>query len=337
MKQSTLQTPQVPRKTTLAVLLSGLRKSSQTAQVSSPRTLKLVFLGLLCTLGLTISAKAEPFKAADRVGRSCSAPLWSPDNRFLAYTSVDRDVVMLNEIGKDNVIKNLYSIATGEGVGRRFAFAPGEERLILRRENPGLPGKPDRLLSISFYEHDPVMLTANVGPLLGPYIIAGKVYSRDDLQSPYRSTDKQEWPVRVLADSKRLEIATASATLYRSPAEEELEGFELSPDGDWVAAVFESAGQKVLRLISTASGQTIDLGSGRWPGWSGNSRRLVFVKDKPSVEFSELVVYDLESAAARSVVGLNQYWPDEPALNSDGTRVAFVHKGEIFVTEVTGF
>lgn len=55
--------------------------------------------------------------------------------------------LLLVEVNKDIKTKKLYEIAHGEGVGRRFVFMPGADRMALRRPAGALPGSPDRITS----------------------------------------------------------------------------------------------------------------------------------------------------------------------------------------------
>lgn len=294
-------------------------------------------LTALSLLSGAVQVEAETTKIADRAGRGCTAPAWSPDNRYVAYTTEDQDELLLVEVNKDIKTKKLYEIARGEGVGRRFVFMPGADRMALRRPAGALPGSPDRIISVSYFVYDPVMLTHNTTPILGPYRIGDEVYYRADLQAPLVNLHGTEWDSAVNLDDERLTVSHAGREVYQSASDEKAEGFDISPDGQLVAAVYETSSGKQLRLITIATGQTFDLGSGRWPGWSADSNRLVFIRDKPSVKYAELVVYDLELGQIRSIQGINQFWPNEPALNSSGTQVAFTHDGEVYVTDVTGF
>ncbi len=293
-----------------------------------------------CLLLLVFStfSFASPFKIADRAGRGCSAPLWSPDNRFIAFTTMDNDELYVVTVGKSKEEQSLYRVANAEGVGRRFVFVPGEERLAFRRMAGALATHADRILSLSFYTHDPIMLTNNDGPILGPYRIENQIFYRESLTSPLVSMEGKTWRNSVVLEDGELIAAGANGKdLFESSSSEKVEGFEISPDGTWVAMVYKTETDRQVRLVSLESGQVIELGKGRWPSWSGDSNRIVIIRDKTDIKFSDLIVYDLQVSQSRSVTGINQFWPDEPALNSNGTLVAFTHDGEIFVTEVTGF
>lgn len=297
------------------------------------------FLGIFLLLFVFSNfAFSAPKKVADRAGRGLSAPLWSPDGRFIAYTTLDRDELFVVELNEIKAKQSLYRVADLEGCGRRFVFAPGEERIVYRSIAAAMKGSPDRIVSTSYYQHDNTMLSDNTGQILGPYLIENQLFIRKSLNDPLVSLNHQEWSKGVFLDDGELTVKnSAGKVVYETAENEEAQGFEISPDGETVAAVVEVGGDKTVRVIQISSGLMTDLGKGRWPGWSGTGDRLVFVRDKHEVKFAELVVFDLTVGQSRSVLGLNQFWPNEPALNYDGTLVAFVHGGEVFTAEVTGF
>lgn len=297
-----------------------------------------LWLTLLFTSVFTVLSVAAPKKAADFTGRGLSAPLWSLDDRFIAYTTADQDELYVVELNEIKAKQSLYRVANLEGVGRRFVFSPGEERIVYRSIAAAIKGRPDRLVSCSFYQQDNTMLTGNSSPILGPYLIENKVMYRENLTAPLKTLDNQPWDKGVYLDNGELTVTnTDGKTVFKSGSGEEVRGFEISPDGETVAAVLQTGTKKTVRLIQISSGNVIDLGEGRWPSWSADGNRVVILRDKPDIEYAELIVHDLTVGQSRSVMGINQFWPDEPALNRDGTRVAFVHNGEIYITEVTGF
>lgn len=315
-----------------------MRKFVQTVKNRVAALQHSIWLACLLTFVLSNLSIAEPFKVAERVGKGCSAPLWSADNRFIAFTTIDLDELYVVSVGKSKAEQSLYRVANAEGVGRRCVFVPGEDRLAFRRMAGALATHADRMLSVSYYTHDPIMLTHNDTPILGPYRIENKIFYRKSLMSPLIALDGKTWRNSVLLDDGELIAAGANGKdLFKSKSTEKVEGFEISPDGTWVAMVYKTETNRQVRLVSLESGQVIELGKGRWPSWSGDSNRVVIIRDKPDVKFSDLIVYDLQISQSRSVTGINQFWPDEPALNSDGSQVAFTHDGEIFITEVTGF
>lgn len=338
MKQSTLSTPQVSRNSTLAKPVAGLRQISQTppAQLLGNNLRTLVLFLLIFVFSAL--AVAGPRKVAERVGRGCSAPLWGFEGRLLAYTTIDLDELYVVEPGEVFKLQTLYRVAGAEGIGRRFIFDPNNENLIYRRQANALQTKPDRLVTTPFNSSGNKMLTSNMESILGPYRIANTVYYRNSLADPLTDLEGNSRPDGAYLEKGRLTVKDRSGDeVFRTADAVNVQGFDRSPDGEWVAFVAEISGAQEIGIVEVAGGKYVSLGKGRWPSWSGDSNRLVYVVDKPEVRYSEIIVYDLNSAQSRSVQGLNQFWPDEPALDHTGSRVAFVHDGEIYVTEVTGF
>lgn len=323
------------------ILESSQKRSLRIAQTDKITVLSRQRLAPLLAVSLfvfTSFAISAPRMVAERAARGCSAPLWSADSRFIAYTTIDLDTLFVVEPAEANKHQNLYRVAKATGVGRRFVFAPGEERLVYREMIGAIPTHPDRLISTSFYTYDPSVLTSNNDPIIGPYVVENKIYYRHSLETPLIAVHGAERIAGPYKIDGRLVIRNASGSeVFKSDEQEEVDGFEISPDGQWVAAVLAQDGERMVKLIQVSDGSVSELGRGRWPGWSGNSNRLVFVRDKKEVQFAELVVYDVEVGQSRSVTGINQYWPDEPALNGDGSMVAFIHDGSVYVTETTGF
>ncbi|MCC6477011.1 hypothetical protein IT157_08145 [bacterium] len=249
---------------------------------------------------------------------------------MIAFTTRELDELYVIELDEK---QSPYRVANAKGVGRRFVFDPSDDRVIFRQRAEAHPAKPERLVSCAVYLHDPQMVTNNDGPLIGPYLIGSEIVYRQDPFSPYTSLSGS---VRMagpyVEEQGRLSVRDERGReLFETAPQDSVSGFELSPDGRWVAIVLGNSA-KTLEIVSTLDGTRIPIGAGRWPGWSGNSKRLVFLRDKPEIHFAEIVVYDLSKSELRSVTGLNEFWPDEPSLNFDGTRAAFVHDGALYET-----
>ncbi len=286
-----------------------------------------IFIALLfCYLIST----AAPRKVADPVGGGCSSPIWGRNDRMIAFTNRELDELYVIELDR---MQAPYRVANAKGVGRRFVFAPDEDRLLFRQRAEAHPAKPERIVSCAVNLHDPQMVTSNEGPLIGPYLLGEEVFYRQDTSSPFvnlQGTQRMAGP--FIEDHGRLSIRDGSGKeVFETSVSDTISGFELSPDGRWVAIVLGNS-TKTIEIVSASDGTRIPIGSGRWPGWSGNSKRLIFLRDKPEIHFAEMVVYDLTKSELRSITGLNEFWPDEPALNSDGTRCAFIHNGALYET-----
>jgi hypothetical protein len=283
---------------------------------------------LIALLFFYLIGAAAPRKLSEPVGGGCSAPVWGRNDRLLAFTNRELDELYVIEPDK---LQAPYRVANAKGVGRRFVFDPADDRVLYRQRAEAHPAKPERIVSCAATFHDPQMVTNNEGPLIGPYLIGSDVCSRQDASSPFVSLQgvaRMSGP--YTENQTRLSIRDESGKeVFETAPGDTVSGYELSPDGRWVAIVLGSH-DEALEIVSTSDGTRIPIGTGRWPGWSGNSERLVFLRDKPAIHFAEIVVYDMEKGELRSVTGLNDFWPDEPALNSDGTRCAFIHNGALY-------
>lgn len=302
----------------------------------SPRLRSLFFLAFIFVFyGI---AESAPKKVAERTGRGCSAPLWSGDGKLLAYTTLDLDELHVTELAISIRLQKFYRVANAKGVGRRFVFDPESEGLVYRRTAEALPSKPERLIVTPLSTLENRMITSNKESILGPYRIDDKIYYRSALDEPLTDLEGNARPDGPFLKRNALTVRNAAGdAVWQSPATFVVEGFELSPDGAWVAVVGRTSAATEVKIVEVAAGKSVDLGRGRWPSWSGDSNRLIFVVDKSELKYAELVVYDIPSGQRRSVQGITQFWPDEPALDPDGSRCAFVHDGEVYVTEVTGF
>ncbi len=302
----------------------------------SPRLRSLFILTFIFVFyGIVESA---PKKVAERAGRGCSAPLWDSNGKLLAYTTLDLDELHATELATSIRLQKFYRVANAKGVGRRFVFDPDGEALVYRRIAEALPSKPERLVVTPLSTLENRMITSNKESILGPYRIDDKIYYRSALDEPLTDLEGSKRLDGPFLKGSTLTVRNpAGDAVWQSPATYAVEGFELSPDGAWVAVVGKTAESTEVKIVEVAAGKAVELGRGRWPSWSGDSNRLIFIVDKSELKFAELVVYDIPSGQRRSVQGITQFWPDEPALNPDGSRCAFVHDGEVYVTEVTGF
>ncbi|MBK6766461.1 MAG: PD40 domain-containing protein [bacterium] len=329
------------RNSSLAAPVAGLRHNAQALGFCSASRRCPGSVLLLLVIVFSSITYATPHRVTEKAGRGCSSPLWGFNDQLIAYTTIDLDALFVIQPGDSGTrIKQQlqYQVAQAAGVGRRFIFDPSAERLIYRRTAAALKTQPDRLVATPFNSNENKMLTSNVTSILGPYRIGSTVYYRASLEEPLIDLEGKERVDGAYLDDGELEVKNAEGkTVFTSPSEQIVEGFERSPDGEWIAFVYRTGEARLLGVVEVSGGKLLELGKGRWPSWSGDSNRLVYVVDKPGMKFADIVVYDLQSAQSRSVQGLNQFWPDEPALNHLGTEVAFVHDGEIYVTEVPGF
>jgi Tol biopolymer transport system component len=268
---------------------------------------------------------AEPLKWTN--------PAYSPDGFSLAFAAADGNSIWAIDLNDE---REPSRVARGDSIGRRFVFEPDNpaDRIVYRMRINAHPAQPVRLTSTSIHIFDPGPRSDNLGEIIGPYAFAGKLWYRHSLLDPYRDSagaERRAGPYLDL-DSKTLRLLSAEGdTLYTSPPAEAVAGFEISPDGKWVAVV-ASAPSPVLYLLATADGTRRDLGSGFWPAWSGNSQRLACLV---TIRNNTLIrVHDLAANKSFSLDFEKLYDPISPALNPDGSEVAFISDHAVYVAEV---
>jgi Tol biopolymer transport system component len=290
------------------------------------------YRNILIILVLFVAAQALP--AAAPVLRCASSddgfrdPIYSPDGQTIAFTNAAQDQIYVLEKGK-NIPR---SVAHGEKIGRRFAFEPGGERIVFRLRAYALPGKPERLLSTSIYLYDPVHRSQNSeGDIFGPYVMNGRIWYRYSLVGPFFDYAGQVSGAGPYWDTQNgtLNVLNAALdTVFTSALNQHLAGYELSPDGAWLAVV-ESQPERRLLVIRIQDGTTFSISGGFAPGWAGDSQSLICVTDR-STGGTDLSVVKLPSRQTAVVLPGTRFKPETPALNSDGTRALFVSEGAIY-------
>jgi WD40 repeat protein len=196
------------------------------------------------------------------------------------------------------------------------------------------PEKPVRLYTSSIYVFDPSSRTANLGDILGPYVSEARLLYRHALDSPLLETDGQPriaGPYLNPENHSFWVLDADSNRIFESPKSEPVGGFELSPDGRYVAVV-ASASSPLLYLIDLQSGERRNLGSGRWPAWSDDGNHLSCLTE---IQTKRIIrVHHLEAREFTPVDLPLPIRPESPSLNEDGTRVLFVDRGSIYVIDV---
>ena len=260
---------------------------------------------------------------------------------YPAYCTNDRDVIVatadLSEIrllvhGEDST----RSVARGERIGRRFAFEPGGQRLVFRARANALPGRPERLVSTSLVVYDPVQRTSNnVGDLLGPYFVAGRVLYRQSPLDPfldYEGETHVAGPYLDPATGRLLVRNEVGDTVFTSAPSARIAGAEISPNGKWVAVV-QVEPKRQLLIISVETGGTVSAGDGFAPSWAGNSQSLICVR-RTEKGIAELCLVAVPSGQMRVLLSDDRHDPETPALNADGTRALFISRGGLFEIEI---
>jgi hypothetical protein len=287
-------------------------------------------------LGLSMAgcvwASTPPRLVVPADSNSFNTPLYSRDDSNLAFTDTTLNRLFIAPLSG----KKIYTVAQALRIGRRFIFEPvAEGRLAYRQMVLIENTSHDRIMSTSFYLFDPISRTRNSGRIIGPYLIEGKVWYRTSLLEPYAD---YQGNLRIAGgyldtDKGKLWVINLSRdTVYASPQGTSFAAFEISPDGKFIAAVQEKP-QPFITVIEVETGRYHELGSGLWPSWSGDSHSLVYLtppSDAVASTMTEIRVYRLNGGTRETVLASSAYEPKTPALNSDGTRVAFSSKGAIY-------
>ena len=250
-------------------------------------------------------------------------PVYSADGQFIAFTNSAQNRIYVLERGQTAP----RSVARGDSIGRRFAFEPGAERIVFRLRSYALPGKPERLISSSIYLYDPVHHTENTaGDLFGPYLIVGRIWYRYSLLGPFFDYDGQirgagpYWD----AETGKLNVLNAALdTVFTSGLKQRIAGYEISPDGGWLAAV-ESRPERRVLLIRIEDGTNLSVPLAIAPNWAGNSQSVICVTD------SSLRIVRVPSGESEVVLSSPRFRPETPALNLDGSRALFVSEGALY-------
>ena len=255
-------------------------------------------------------------------------PVYSADGKFIAFTNIAQDRIYVLEGGRGAP----RSVAQGERIGRRFAFEPGAERVVYRIRSNALPGKPERLISTSIYLSDPVHHSQNMaGDLFGPYVIGDRIWCRYSLVGPFFDYDGNIRSAGPYWDTESgvLNVLNAALdTVFTSAVNQRIAGFEISPDGAWLAIV-ESRPERRVLLIRIKDGATVSVPSAIAPGWAGNSQSLICVTNPPEGG-SKLSIVRVPSGESTVILTGARFRPETPALNADGSRALFVSGGAIY-------
>jgi hypothetical protein len=250
-------------------------------------------------------------------------PIYSANGQFIAFTNAAQNRIYVLERGQDAP----RSVAHGEKVGRRFAFEPGVERIVFRLRSYALPGKPERLISSSIYLYDPVHLSENTaGDLFGPYVINDRIWYRTSLVGPFFDCHghiRGAGPYWDMESGALNVLNAALDTVFTSAVDQRIAGYEISPDGAWLAAV-ESLPERRVLLIRIEDGQTVSVPLAIAPSWAGNSQSVICVTG------SNLSIVRVPSGESEVVLSSPRFRPETPALNLDGSRALFVSEGAIY-------
>ena len=294
---------------------------------------KLFFIAL--SLTFTVASHAlEPQLIVDADPYHWTNPVYSNDGKALAFGALNGNEIWSFDLQNS---REPSQAARGDSIARRFVFEPNiqDDRIVYRIRIKAHPDQPLRLLSTSIYLFDPANRTNNPGEILGPYLFKNQVWYRYSLDGPFYDYQGQSRTAGPCwnRESRVLWVRNeAGERLFTSPENEPARGFEISPDGNWVAVVATSP-EPILYLVALATGERVDLGAGRWPAWSLNSKYLaclVDIRDETIIR-----VHDIDKREHIALDIPTRFDPEYPALNPDGTKLVFTDGGRIFQVDLT--
>lgn len=313
------------------LILTPIQQSSN-QQNSLSTSMKRLFFILFSVVVTTLFA-AEPQLIADAEPYHWLNPIYSNDGFSLAFSALNN-----NEIWSFDLLKGMKpsQAARGDSIGYRFIFEPGiqDDRIIYKVRINAHPDKPERLLSTSIHLFDPAPRTNNMGNIYGPYLFENTVWYRFTLDGPfydYKDQPQIAGPYWNKETHVLWVLSSDSSRIYTSPEQEPVRGFEISPDGNYVAVVATSP-EPILYLVSLKTGDRIELGAGRWPSWSLDSKHLVClveIRDETIIR-----VHDIEKQEHIAIDIPSHFDPESPALNPDATKLVFTDGGRIYQVDL---
>jgi hypothetical protein len=253
-------------------------------------------------------------------------PVFSPDGRKIAFTTVSRREIRVLDLGEDSA----RLVAQADLIGRRYVFEPNSDRIVYRQRAAILPGLPERLVSASPYLYDPVMPVPNTtGNIFGPYFISGKVWYRPSLLSPLVDYDGS-----LMLPGPYLDPSSGSLwvrnekgdTVHASPPGVSIIGAEISPDAHWIAAVQNNP--STLLIVRVEDGRLSTIPHAYAPSWAGNSQSLICVRSDSGS--ADLLIVHMPDAESETVYSSRDLPPSTPALSPDGKQAVFVSKGALY-------
>jgi hypothetical protein len=289
----------------------------------------------LILLAIAATAAAQQPKLLVPAGpQGWADPVYSADDKMLAFARADRNEIRVLVFGEDST----RSVARSDRVGRRFAFQPGDTRIVYRARTYALPGTPERVVSTSIYLFDPVVLTADTaGDAFGPYIIENQLWYRRSLNSVL--LNMKGWPRTgtpcYFLDHGQLRVTSAHGdTVFASVAAQNFVGAEISPDGKWLAAVDENNHTVQLTVIRMADGKAARFTGAFAPSWEADAQRLVCALAQENGTYN-LCTVDTAALTLQIRWSSPDVQAGTPAISPDGKRAALVSKGGIYEVELS--
>ena len=249
-----------------------------------------------------------------------SRPLWSPNNRWIAFASQTSDTDLdLIRIGEDGTTEE--KLATSPGLNWQHMWSPDSQRLAFVSDRSGGP----EIWHLGVDGTDLRQLTHDArGPVLGDWSPGGEslIFTVADP------------PGIVLRNPDGVNVQRLTEGADHSP--------QWSPDGE--AVVFVSAtedGQQAIFLMnadgSDREALTQNAGDNYDPKWSPDGKRICYVSTADGD--AEIFVMKADGSDQQQLTK-NDVEEASPVWSPDGKRIAFVShlymEGEIFAMDRDG-
>ena len=135
----------------------------------------------------------------------------------------------------------------------------------------------------------------------------------------------------VRAQRDDIWLATSEGSLRLTQGEDRFFDPQLSPDGRWLAFVGLASG---LHVMDLQRDMLHHLGPGGRPAWSPDSAWLVFERtqdDGARLTAADLWAWSVQGRSALALSSSDDAQERHPAVSPDGTMLAFVRDGAIWV------
>lgn len=143
-----------------------------------------------------------------------------------------------------------------------------------------------------------------------------------------------DWSEPVRAHRDDIHLRQPGGDLRLTQGEDQFFDPVLSPDGTRVAFVGLATG---IHLLEIAGGELTHLGPGTRPTWTPDGRWILFERtrdDGQQMISAQLMAHGVERGETLALTDGSRL-DRHPAVSPDGTRVAFVRDGDLWVATLT--
>lgn len=277
---------------------------------------KQIFLALAIALsisfGVFAGVKAGTPTRVAQTANGLMAPVWSPDGKQIAAAGPNyTGIYVFNADGSNGV-----QLTNAEGAGYKMAWSKDGKEIVGRvNVREGV-----RIL------HEMKAWNATTGSVR---TVANRAPTNANPRTAGTSVsllkNMTEDAAGVAANTPAL-AAYAGRTVV-NPA--------LSPDGKQIAFQIVGKGMFVINADGT---NLRSLGAGSHPAWMPDNKTLVYtiVRDNGSaITGSTVMTIDLSNNAKEVLINDAKLIPLTPAINADGTRMAFENAADAAIYTVT--